>query len=196
MSGVLGIERRRTGSIGIEEKALSTLEKFVELCDKGCEEEEEEHGDEGIEGSLDCLEPPTLGVKTRSRSNESISSTKSSKARLCELFDNLSHAEAEQLQQLKGITNKSGGGVEVETSQAVSANGSQRSSPTPTPPNGTTTPPNANTNGNLKSGTLKSTSPTQAAVPAAQVPIKKSEEIWVRRTAGGRRSFRVTVSPF
>lgn len=59
MSGsglVVNLDRRRT-SIGMEEKALSTLEKFVELVEGGGIEEEDEEGMEGsAESVLDNLE--------------------------------------------------------------------------------------------------------------------------------------------
>jgi hypothetical protein len=48
---VVNLDRRRQ-SIGMEEKALSTLEKFVELVEKGGIEEEEED-EEDVSGSTE-----------------------------------------------------------------------------------------------------------------------------------------------
>lgn len=61
MSGsglVVNLDRRRT-SIGMEEKALSTLEKFVELVEKGGIDEEDEEIEGSAESVLDNLDSNT-----------------------------------------------------------------------------------------------------------------------------------------
>lgn len=161
MSSVLGIERRRTGSIGIEETTLSALEKFVELCDKGCPEEDElDNGDNENTTPATKENPESLAnepYKAESKSIEDLrrSGSSSAQAKLSELFID---------RKLR----------------------SPRHSVSPSPL-GSTEDNSNSSNGTLKSGTNNGTSTTNQ-------PIKKSEEIWVRRAAGGRRSFRVTVS--
>jgi hypothetical protein len=173
MSSVLGIERRRTGSIGIEEKTLSALEQFVELCDKGIEEDELENengGDENttpaaqsdhVKGSVESLDIQPL--KSGSKSNEDLrrssSGGSSARQKLCELFIDRKVG----LRSPKSVSPSPVGSIEDNSTNSNSSA----------------------TNGTLKSGNNNG-STTQ--------PIKKSEEIWVRRAAGGRRSFRVTVS--
>ncbi len=59
MSGsglVVNLDRRRP-SIGMEEKALSTLEKFVELVEKGGIDEDDEEIEGSHESVLDNMEP-------------------------------------------------------------------------------------------------------------------------------------------
>lgn len=66
MSGalVVNLDRRRT-SIGMEEKALSTLEKFVELVEQGGIDEE----DEDTESVLDSIDnDSTTGSKALGKS--------------------------------------------------------------------------------------------------------------------------------
>ncbi|CAL8072925.1 unnamed protein product [Orchesella dallaii] len=48
MSGgvAVNMDNRRRTSIGVDERALTTLEKFVELCENGLEEEDEENDDD------------------------------------------------------------------------------------------------------------------------------------------------------
>jgi len=94
---VVNLDRRRT-SLGIEEKALSTLEKFVELVERGGIDEEEDEGSaESVLDNLDtesekgsyggasersyCSAPNTItgAVSKRSKAD-------ANRAKLCELF--------------------------------------------------------------------------------------------------------------
>ena len=164
---MLGMDRRRAGSIGIEEKALTTLERFVELCDTGYVDDDEV--DEVTGNVLDSLTTAaveraggrdlggggiinsgTVMGKTSIFSSQKKPipdiSLSQNKAKLCELFIDRSLVE---------MKTKTNGTMLVEKS-------------------------------NSKNGNSGKTSPgTQ----------KKSEEIWVKRvTDPTRRSFRVSLN--
>ena len=162
---MLGMDRRRAGSIGIEERALTTLEKFVELCDTGYADDDEvdevagnvletlttvavERGGRDLGGGGAIITTGTVMGKTsifsQKKSIPDISLSQN-KAKLCELFIDRSL-------------------VEMKTKT-----------------NGTTHVEKSNKNGN--SGKTS---------PGTQ---KKSEEIWVKRvTDPTRRSFRVSLN--
>lgn len=163
----MGMDRRRAGSIGIEERALTTLEKFVELCDTGYVGDDEV--DEVAGNVLDSLAAAAATSATPSSNHrggmrdgtiesglfsQSMKkpipdiSLSQNKAKLCELFIDRS------LVEMKTKAN----GMAVAATEKMS-----------------------NRNGN--SGKTS---------PSTQ---KKSEEIWVKRvTDPSRRSFRVSFS--
>jgi len=177
MSSVVGIERRRTNSIGIEEKALSTLEKFVELCDKGgCTEDDSEDG-----GGDESTDRPALpGSKSTDSISSRLSKAGSIQSKLNELFIDPATITQRTTPVESFGHSQPNGEFRGSTSSTPGQN-----SPNPTPRGSGATTPIPGSTGH------KSGSTTPNPLP---IPTKKSEEIWVRRVAGGRRSFRVTVS--
>jgi hypothetical protein len=122
MSGsglVVNMDRRRT-SLGIEEKALSTLEKFVELVERGGIDEEEDEGSaESVLDNLDndsekgsinggersyCSAPNTITGAQSKRSKAD-----ANRAKLCELFIDPSLLEL-KTKALTGSNNSIGSG--------------------------------------------------------------------------------------
>jgi len=215
MSGsglVVNLDRRRAGSIGMEERALSSLEKFVELCDKGLDEHEEDSEQHGNlkENEKESVSDSSVEEGENTMNNNEVTSPAGSES------DDQSGGKSrkEKSSSPEATTNNNnpvyGSNTSLGSTSSNTGMGPKRRSVGDITKaklcelfidrslvetrakhdlNGGGSATNVNNNGGSKNSDSTNGG-------AGEKPVtKKSEEIWVKRVNDpGRRSFRITVS--
>lgn len=176
MSGgvVINMDRRRT-SIGVDERALTTLEKFVELCEDGLDEEDEDNDDEVSSSNL-----PTGAESTH---KETLTVASGATVKKCpSTGDVRKEKDKSRKEKIYSRLNSLSWNYRPKKSEAHKVKLSELFVD-PALAERKTKAENSSQNGSTGSLTGDGKGST-----------KKSEEIWVKRANDpGRRSFRITV---
>ncbi|ODN05471.1 hypothetical protein Ocin01_01191 [Orchesella cincta] len=185
MSGgvAVNMDNRRRTSIGVDERALTTLEKFVELCENGLEEEDEENEDDvSASGSTATYHGPgttnTLSVES------AVAKAGVGTVKKCpSTGDATKEKEKSRKEKIYSRLNSLSWNYRPKKSEAHKVKLSELFID-PSLVALKTTAENSSQNG------AKSGSTGDVATKSG----KKSEEIWVKRVNDpGRRSFRITT---